>query len=217
MDKLLILGATGRTGKWLVKEALERGYLVSVLVRHPEKLDITNKNLRVFTGLTTNKEIMEQAIAGCSQVISALNISRHNDFPWSSLRSPKLLLSETMKVLIEAGRTAGIQKIIILSAWGVGDSRTEIPWWFSWLIDHSNIKYAYDDHARQESLLINSEIDHLIIRPVGLTSGRAKMGIQESYQNYPAPKLTISRRSLARWLIANLDRSFQSSTVVVSD
>lgn len=38
--KLVIFGATGRTGKEVVKQALERGHHVTAVVRTPEKLTI---------------------------------------------------------------------------------------------------------------------------------------------------------------------------------
>lgn len=36
--KLFILGATGRTGKELIKQARERGYEIVAYVRSPQKL-----------------------------------------------------------------------------------------------------------------------------------------------------------------------------------
>ena len=38
--KLVVFGATGRTGKEVVKQALEKGHHITAVVRTPEKLDI---------------------------------------------------------------------------------------------------------------------------------------------------------------------------------
>lgn len=38
--KILVFGATGRTGKEVVKQALEKGHHVTAVVRTPEKVDI---------------------------------------------------------------------------------------------------------------------------------------------------------------------------------
>lgn len=38
--KLVVFGATGRTGKEVVKQALDKGHHVTAIVRTPEKLNI---------------------------------------------------------------------------------------------------------------------------------------------------------------------------------
>ena len=38
--KLVVFGATGRTGREVVKQALEKGHHVTAVVRTPEKLNI---------------------------------------------------------------------------------------------------------------------------------------------------------------------------------
>ncbi len=47
--KFLLLGSTGRTGKWVLKEALEHGHTVHAVVRQAHKLE-PQAHLRVFEG-----------------------------------------------------------------------------------------------------------------------------------------------------------------------
>ena len=47
--KILLLGATGRTGKHILNYALSLGYEVHCIVRYPEKLD-TQNGLTIFKG-----------------------------------------------------------------------------------------------------------------------------------------------------------------------
>ena len=42
--KIVVFGATGRTGKEVVKQALEKGHHVTAVVRTPEKVDIQSVN-----------------------------------------------------------------------------------------------------------------------------------------------------------------------------
>ncbi len=42
--KLLVLGASGRTGRLVVEQALAAGHTVTALVRSPEKLTIRNSH-----------------------------------------------------------------------------------------------------------------------------------------------------------------------------
>ena len=44
---ILILGATGRVGSQIVNHALHDGHHVTVLVRTPEKIQITNEKLTI--------------------------------------------------------------------------------------------------------------------------------------------------------------------------
>ncbi|MEO0331023.1 MAG: hypothetical protein AAF223_04960, partial [Bacteroidota bacterium] len=46
--------------------------------------------------------------------------------------------------------------------WGVADSINDIPKWFRWFIDNSNIGVAYQDHERQEKILSKSSLDWTI-------------------------------------------------------
>ncbi|TMD53495.1 MAG: hypothetical protein E6I85_08270 [Chloroflexi bacterium] len=48
--KLVVLGATGRTGRLVVEQALAAGHTVTALVRSPEKLATSSSNLRVVAG-----------------------------------------------------------------------------------------------------------------------------------------------------------------------
>jgi len=36
--KILLLGATGRTGKYVIEEALKKGHKISAIARDPEKI-----------------------------------------------------------------------------------------------------------------------------------------------------------------------------------
>jgi len=199
--KILVLGATGRTGKWLVAEALSQGYEVHVLVREPAKLRTSSSKLTVFTGTPADEQALEQAIIGCTAVLSALNISRQSDFPWSKLRTPPQFLSGTIKVLIPLCHRHEIKRVVVISAWGVHETRKELPGWFRWLIDHSNIRFAYRDHEAQEDLLRASGLDWTAVRPAGLTNAKKVQEIQVSLNGQPRPRLTISRRSVARFMV----------------
>lgn len=212
--KILLLGATGRTGKQVLEQALERGYQVSCLVRNPERL-IPQQHLLIFEGDPRNASDVQSAIKGCQAIISVLNISRTSDFPWSSLRTPKTFLSDTMSAVVEVAAKHKIEQIILCSAWGVGETRKDIPFWFRWTIDFSNIKYAYLDHERQEELLKHSKLNYTIVRPVGLTNFNQNLSVRESENNVPKPNLLISRKAVASYMVKCLSRSEKQSEIVV--
>jgi len=79
---------------------------------------------------------------------------------------------------ISLAQEVGLKKIVLCSAWGRGD----IPQWFKWLMEHSNIRFTYEDHERQESLLLNSSVDWTIVQPTSLTNAQAKRDLCEQKQ-----------------------------------
>ncbi|WP_185716309.1 NAD(P)-dependent oxidoreductase [Larkinella knui] len=199
--KLLILGATGRTGKELLDQALKAGISVHALVRDIDKVKMTSRNLKLFESKKLDRTALRLAMLGCDAVLSTLNISRTSEFPWSGLRTPKDFLSNTMRNVLEVANELHIKRIIVTTAWGVNETRNDIPAWFRLLIDYSNVGVAYRDHELQERLLAASQSDWTVVRPVGLTNSRKHKQIRITINNEPKPNLTISRSNVAKFMV----------------
>ncbi len=48
--RIMVFGATGKTGTQIVRQALEAGHNVTAFVRNPTRLAISDPKLRVVTG-----------------------------------------------------------------------------------------------------------------------------------------------------------------------
>ena len=98
----------------------------------------------------------------------------------------------------------GIQRIVAVSAAGVGDSWTAVTPFMKFLVRKSNVKYAFDDFDNMEKLLLNSGIDSLTVRPVGLVdkepSSPAKIVDRFKMSSQ------ISRIDVATWMMDALER-----------
>lgn len=70
--KLLVFGATGGTGKELVRQALQQGHVVTAFARDPGKIQLAHDELRVVRGDILEPESIETAVAGQDAVLSAL-------------------------------------------------------------------------------------------------------------------------------------------------
>ncbi len=70
--RITIFGATGETGKQLVRRALEAGDQVVAYVRNPSKLEQKHERLTVIHGELTDQEGIERAVNGADAVISVL-------------------------------------------------------------------------------------------------------------------------------------------------
>ncbi len=162
--------------------------------------------------------MLQQAMSGCDVVLNTLNISRRSDFPWSPLRTPERFLSDTLQTVLRVAKTGQVRKLIVVTAWGVHETKADIPFWFRWLIDYSNIGVAYRDHERQENLLRASPLNWTIVRPVGLTNFRAIRPIRVTINGEPKPALTISRANVARFMLTLLtDNRYSHNAVTISE
>jgi putative NADH-flavin reductase len=216
--KILILGATGRTGRQLLSQALKAGYEVNVLVRNRAAVVIKSDKLIVFETQTFDELALEQAIMGCDAILSALNIARTSDFPWASLRTPSTFLSDTLINVYTVAEKLGVKRIVLTTAWGVSETKADIPGWFRWLIDNSNIGVAYRDHERQETFLKTTRLDWTAVRPVGLTNSTTDKPVLVTTNNQPKPTLMISRYNVAKFMLNILAKAmYQQQAITISE
>jgi putative NADH-flavin reductase len=106
----LVLGATGDTGKPLIRQALKLGYSVTAVVRNPIKLSIVHENLCVVSGDIFNSEVLVSHMKGKYAVISVLGFPKEIDGPTNQF-------TDSMQVILNAMKVAQIKLIITISAW----------------------------------------------------------------------------------------------------
>jgi len=70
--KILIIGATGPTGRHVLDLALKSGDTVTVLARRPEALEDVKDNITVIAGDATSREDVAKAMQGQEAVIATL-------------------------------------------------------------------------------------------------------------------------------------------------
>lgn len=72
--KICIVGASGKLGRYMVQDALDRGYQVVGVCRKESvhKLDDFKDRITIVPGATNDREVIERAVAGCSGVLTVL-------------------------------------------------------------------------------------------------------------------------------------------------
>jgi putative NADH-flavin reductase len=165
--RVLIVGATGGTGRQLVEQALERGHIVTALARDPSALRIEHPRLTVARGDVLEYPSVEAAMHGQDAVLSALG---HKRFFY-----PTRILSEGTRNVLRAMETQGVQRFVCETALGLGDSAGRMGLYYTFFVIPIILPFYFWDKTRQERLVAASRVNWVIVRPGALTNG-AKRG-----------------------------------------
>lgn len=158
---IAILGATGRVGERILKQALAEGHHVKALVRS-EKLE-AHPNLEMITGDVRKKEDVEHVIAGAAAVFSAIGTDKTTT------------LSEAAPLIVEAMEKQGVSRLVTIGTAGILDSRLT-PGKLRYQGGDSNRKltFAAEEHEKLYRLLEKSALDWTIVCPTYLPDGEAR-------------------------------------------
>ena len=205
--KVLIIGATGATGKILMREALAQGHKVTALARNPSAVASEDPRLRVVEGNALDVSSLEAAVAGQDAVLSALG---------TRSARPTTLFSESTHNLIGAMDKHGVRRLVCITGVGVGDSKGHVGFLYDRIIRPFVVKNIYDDKERQEEAIKQSDLDWVIVRPAQLTDEPAK-GEYGVYLKGSYTVKTISRADVAAFMLAQLtDDTYVHKTPVIS-
>jgi len=201
--KLLILGASGATGRWLVTLAAQAGHDVTALVRPSTAFDAP-AGVRVIRGDVVDPAIIATAVENKDAVASCLGIRRASKFPWAPILSPPDFTASVASALIPAMSHAGVRRVVAISAGGVAESITQLTTPVRWMVGAGTIGVAYRDLAEMERLLSASLLDWLAVRPVTLMSGppTGRVGKVEKYGLFSI----VRRTDVAAWMLGALAR-----------
>jgi uncharacterized protein YbjT (DUF2867 family) len=195
--KILVVGATGGTGRHIVAQALERGHDVVALARNPAKLDVTHDRLRVVKGDVMDPSTLDAAVRGCDAVVCALGHKR-----WLG---PSNILSQGTRNVVAAMEKNGVKRLVIETALGVGDSIGRLGVYYTLFTIPFILPFYWFDKERQERVVRASNLDWIIVRPGQLTNGR-KRG---TYKHGPRVgnyvwSVSISRADVADFMLNQL-------------
>ncbi len=183
---LVVLGATGRTGRLVVEQALAAGHTVTALVRSPEKLTSANPNLRVVTGQATDATAVSRAMEGADAVISTLG-------------GKGSVIADSTQAIVAAARAAGVKRVVLLSSWVVERDRMDTV---TRLLTGLAMGPVIKDKSAGELVLRRSDLEWTIVYPSSLTDGPAKGSVTElPEQAKRGMSEKISRADVAAWMV----------------
>lgn len=208
--KVVVFGATGNTGLRFIEQALDQGHQVTAFVRNADAFALRHERLRVVVGDTTGDPArVEAAIQGQDAVVSALG--RRKTF------SSEGLIAKSVAAIVPAMRRAGVRRIILVSAAGVGETRHQAPL-LPRLMYRLLLTDIFADKKAAEDALRASGLDWTIVYPVLLTdgpaTGRYRVGERLALRGFPK----IARADVAHFMVAQLESdAFVRKGALISD
>ncbi|TVQ55249.1 MAG: NAD-dependent epimerase/dehydratase family protein [Rhodobacteraceae bacterium] len=166
--RIAVIGAAGVAGRAFTAAALAKGWEVRALARGEGRIPPA-EGLTVVTGDAADPAAMARAMEGVDAAI--LTVGER-----PTLR--QMALAPETSVCVDATRAAldalpGRARLIVISAYGVGDTRERAPWLFK-LYFFLALRAQFADKERQEAMVKASGADWTIVQPVGLAPGQAK-------------------------------------------
>ncbi|HSU13949.1 SDR family oxidoreductase [Longimicrobium sp.] len=199
---LVVFGASGGTGRELVKQALGHAHTVRAFVRNPDKLKVIHHRLEVVQGDVTDRKAVAEAIRGQDAVLSALGV---ND------RKPNTVLSDGVRNILASMKKQKVRRLIFVSSLGVGDSKGQLGPLYNWILLPSLLKNIFADKEKAEELIREASLDWTIVRPGSLNNGRLTAKYRTGAEAAAKKKLLprISRADVADFMLHVLERNEQ--------
>jgi putative NADH-flavin reductase len=205
--KIVVFGASGKTGTLITEQALAKGHHVTAYVRRDGSLLQQHPNLKVVTGSLNDTGKFKETISGadaCVSVLGGNSLFKH---------SPEITAGIYTKVTLM--EQEGVKRLVYLSSMGAGESRKIMRPLIRLFIADIMLRVPLADHTANEKRIAKSKLQWTLIRPAGLTNGpktgRLKHGKSiEILKGNPQ----ISRANVAAFIIRQLSDTSYINTGV---
>lgn len=158
--KIVVLGASGATGREVVAQALEAGIDVTAVVREGSAAPDGATVVRAELGDTAR---LATALHGADAVVSALGPRG---------RGPTTVCSDGVRAAVAAMRETGVRRLLLVSAAGLpADGEDLLTRVVARPIVGRVFRHVYADLAAAERVARDSGLEWTIVRPARLTGG----------------------------------------------
>lgn len=184
---ITVLGASGQTGRELVRQTLAVGYTVHGLVHHEGGLE-SQSHLKLFVGDATKVEDIAVASQGADAIISVLGTNS----------AKSTLMTDAINAVIAASKQTGVRRFIVMSNFAVGDNKLG----GSLKLVGGLAKRIFKDKGTSEDKLKRSKLDWTIVHATRLTDDPLGTGVRE----VPATEAitareVVPRAEVAAWML----------------
>jgi uncharacterized protein YbjT (DUF2867 family) len=159
--KIVVLGAAGRTGRLVVEQALARGDEVVAYIRNSQGI-AAKPGLKIALGQLGDSLALKDAVYGADAALVCLGTQGKR------MARKVDLMQRGMPSIIKAMKEGNVPRLVLLSAYGVGDS-ARTAGWVARLIYKTLVAAIYKDKQRSEAMLPSSGLRWTCVYPVALT------------------------------------------------
>jgi len=207
--KLLVLGGTGGTGRQLVAQGLAAGHDVTVLARNRGRVTTEHPRLRVIEGGVDDSGALNAATAGQEAVISA--IGRGKTFKADGL------MERGVTAILSAMTQAGVRRLLLESALGVGDSYADSPI-LAKMFFVTLLRGIYADKLIGDDMVRNSALDWTIVQPAVLTDGPLTRQYRAGEHLALTGMPSVSRADVAHFILdrINSPETFRKTIILAN-
>jgi putative NADH-flavin reductase len=198
---VVIFGATGLSGKVILREALSRRHRVTVLVRNAKDVTLQDENLTVVQGSVLDRHSVHEVLNNQDAVIQCLGVGGKGNGKATTF------VSDANKIIMEEMEKTGVKRLIAMSNLGAGNSLAFTPWYFRKIILPYFMKWLQvivDDKNRMEPMIMQSKLDWTIVRSAGMASKPAKGKVNDTLTG-KGLKFTITLADLAKFMVDQLE------------
>ena len=155
---IMVIGATGRAGRPIIKRLKAQGYTLRAMTRNRERaISRVGDEYDWVEADVKDLESLRVALSGVDKIISTVGA----EYPGRTPRPddpnrPETVDFEGVRNLVDAAKENGVNRIVLMSAIGAGDETNPMNEFFS---DVLVWKYRGENHLR------DSGIDYTVIRP----------------------------------------------------
>ncbi|XP_037338065.2 uncharacterized protein LOC119224801 isoform X1 [Pungitius pungitius] len=200
--KIVILGATGQTGQYLVNQALQQGHAVTAVARNPGKLAVHHEKLKVVEADIFSEDSLKPHFSGQDVVMSCLG------FP-ASFFSPVTGYSRSMNSVVGAMREARVNRIITMTSWYTEpNSGVQSPYLIRFLLLPMIRSVLTNMHEMEQFLQKTEDINWTVVRPPGLKNLPASAQEFLTHEGYFVPDgsgSSAGRGDVARFMLSLLN------------
>jgi putative NADH-flavin reductase len=192
--KLVIFGASGGVGRYLLDRALGEGHHVTAAVRNPATLHTAHHRLRVVRADIYEPASVSAAMAGQDVVFGTLGAD--------SRRGPTSLYSLGARAITQGMREHGVRRLVFLSNFGVlgeegrGVRQTALLW-----LARPMLRHTLADHRRALDVIGENAPQWVAVRPLPLTHSEGTGRYRVSADALPPGGVAIARADVADFML----------------
>jgi putative NADH-flavin reductase len=208
ISKVAVIGGTGKSGKYLVKQLISQGIYFKILLRSPESFPIHSPLVEVVKGDVRDYNSVSPLIGGCQAVISTLG----------QPRGESSIFSHATRNVIQSMNDFGVKRYILTTGLNVDtpfDNKSpKTKFATEWM--KTNYPETTSDKQEEYNILSQSKVDWTLVRLPLIEQTDSKNEISINLEDCPGDK--ISTTDLAEFLIDQLsDETFTRKSPFIAN